>query len=99
MAERDWAKDYECLEEQARELVPLLNPGGSASPSSWGLGGLGTVFRGEDGRHELALHDDRAARRGLLLTVPADLDELRALAVSLLVYCAAVSEGEPSSDS
>jgi hypothetical protein len=97
--ERDWAKDYEALEREARQLVPLFNLGGSASPSSWGLGGLGAVFRGEDGKHELALHDDRVARRGLLLAIPADLDELRALAISLLVYCAAVSEGEPPSAS
>jgi len=81
-----WDAEYEALEAEATKLVPLLSPWDSPQPS-WGLGSFGTVEPSDDGRHRVWMSS--LARRGLGTETTLDLDQLRAAAITLLVYCEA----------
>lgn len=77
------------VREAARELVPLYSPWENPQPW-WGLGGMGGVEPAEGDKHRLVLLSNAPPpRRGLGNSFEADIDSLRSLAISLLVYCEA----------
>lgn len=80
---------YEPMLRNARDLLPVWIPWGiENSQNGWGAPPF-SVYRNDDGTHEIAVTTFGWEKRGLGYSAPIDLKSLRASAISLLVYCAA----------
>lgn len=89
---------YESILQNARDLVAEWVPWGvENSQNSWGAPPF-HLWREADGTHTISVATFGWEKRGLGYHAPIGLKELRASAISLLVYCAAyeVLDTEPA---
>jgi hypothetical protein len=79
---------YELMRSEARGLIPLFAPGGITNCDSyWGAGFCGITHQDDGEKVSVTTYDWE--RRALSHHRTFSIRELRAAAVSLLVYCEA----------
>lgn len=81
---------YEPLRAIARNLIPLFSPGGiERAQNWWGCGPFGMVHEDNGECMFVEVFPDDWEKRALGINKSFDIDNLRACAISLLVYCEA----------